>query len=175
MDQVEKIKVGISWCLLGENVRYDGGNKLDPFLVESLGKIVEFIPLCPEFEAGFGVPREPVRLVRVHNEITPRMITTETRCDVTEPILTWMETRMKHLQEQGLRGFIFKSKSPSCALKDLNIYDSDHQLRGQGMGLFARTFLRRFPNIPVADERDLRIEEKRNIFVKQITIDPFNS
>ncbi len=108
---MEKIKLGISTCLLGENVRYDGGHKLDRFLTETLGQYVEYVPVCPEVECGLPIPREALRLVG--NPDSPRLVTTRTKQDLTDRMTQWAQKRVVELEGEGLFGFIFKSDSPS--------------------------------------------------------------
>ena len=106
-----KIKLGISSCLLGEKVRYDGGHKLDRFITETLGQLVEFVPVCPEVECGLGVPREAMHLVAAPDG--PRLVTIRTQADYTERMLAWAQERLVELEHEDLCGFIFKSGSPS--------------------------------------------------------------
>ena len=91
----QTIKLGISTCLLGENVRYDGGHKLDRFLVDTLGSYVEYVPVCPEVECGFSIPRESLRLVGDPN--APRLVTSRTKEDHTERMLLWAQERVLSL------------------------------------------------------------------------------
>jgi uncharacterized protein YbbK (DUF523 family) len=161
----EKIKLGISSCLLGEKVRYDGGHKLDHFLVDVLGKYVEYVPVCPEKEAGFGVPREPVRLVSLAGLEDPGMITKETGIDLTRRMQVWIESRLRQLGNEALCGFIFKSRSPSCGLKRLDVYNERGVVQRNGIGIFARAFMERFPLVPVVEDRDLHEEGLREAFI----------
>ena len=108
------VRLGISSCLLGEKVRYDGGHKLDPFLKDTLGVYVEYVPVCPEEECGLGTPREPMKLVG--DPSSPRLVTRNTGIDVTERILEWAGKRTGELENEDLSGFIFKSRSPSCGV-----------------------------------------------------------
>ena len=98
------IRVGISTCLLGENVRYDGGHKLDRYLMDTLGQYVDYVPVCPEVECGLGVPREAIRLVG--DPESPRLVTVKTGHDLTERMLAWAGKRVKELEREGLCGFI---------------------------------------------------------------------
>jgi uncharacterized protein YbbK (DUF523 family) len=118
---MEKIKIGISACLLGENVRYDGGHKLDRFLTDTLGKYVEYVPVCPEVECGLGVPRKHMHLEG--NPDSPRLIITETRQDETKRMVSWMQKRLVQLEQENIHGFIFKSNSPSCGTGKVKIDD----------------------------------------------------
>jgi len=149
----ENIKIGISSCLLGEKVRYDGGHKLDQFLIERLGRQVKFISICPEVECGFGVPREATRLEGA--PASPRMVTIETRTDRTARIVVWSQQKMKQLEEADISGFVFKSKSPSCGKARVKVFGAPGTPRKEGIGLFARVFMDHFPHLPVADETEL--------------------
>jgi uncharacterized protein YbbK (DUF523 family) len=151
----DKIKVGISACLLGKNVRYNGKNKLDTLIADLLGQYVEFVHVCPEAEAGLGVPREPMTLKGSPD--SPRMVTTETGIDITNRILEWTKNQLELLEKENLRGFIFKTKSPSCQLEG-----------AKGGGIFARAFMKRFPHIPVTDEAKFRDGQMRESFIKRI-------
>ena len=88
---MEKIKLGISTCLLGEKVRYDGGHKWDHYLTDTLGQYVEYIPVCPEVECGFGIPREPFRLVGDCEN--PHLVTSRTNHDHTERMIQWAKKK----------------------------------------------------------------------------------
>jgi uncharacterized protein YbbK (DUF523 family) len=154
--QEKKVKLGVSSCLLGEKVRYNGEDKSNPFLVEQLREVAELIPVCPEVGAGFGVPREPVRLVRLAGSAAPRMVTERGGIDLTPRITAWIDEQLEELEKKKLDGFIFKCKSPSCAVKQLPVYDNSGEIAAQGAGLFAAAFMKRFPGLPVVEERDLQ-------------------
>jgi uncharacterized protein YbbK (DUF523 family) len=111
----EKIKIGISSCLLGHKVRYDGGHKLDLYLRDTLGWYVEWVPVCPEVECGLPVPREAMRLVRSAESL--RLVTSVTGADHTDRMLKWAGHRLSELEKEGLCGFIFKSRSPSSGMR----------------------------------------------------------
>ena len=101
------IRVGISSCLLGQKVRYDGGHKRDRFLTDTLGRFVEWVPVCPEVECGLPTPRESMHLEG--DPSSPRLITTRTRVDHTDRMRRWVGKRLKELEKEGLCGFIFKT------------------------------------------------------------------
>lgn len=147
------IRIGISRCLLGDDVRFDGGHKRDPFLVEVLGRYVEWVPVCPEVEAGFGVPREPMLLIG--RATAPRLVTTSTRRDLTKSLKAFSTRRIRELRALDLSGFVFKARSPSCGVEGVPLYDRQGIARPDGMGLFARAFQNAFPLIPVAEEDHL--------------------
>jgi uncharacterized protein YbbK (DUF523 family)/uncharacterized protein YbgA (DUF1722 family) len=147
------VRIGISRCLLGDAVRYDGGHKLAPILLEGLGPRVEWLPVCPEVEAGFGVPREPMRLVGLAK--APRVITVATGLDQTRQLERFSRRRVKELASCDLSGYVFKARSPSCGVRDVPLYNA-RTTRGRpsrkGTGLFARAFIERFPLLPVEEE-----------------------
>ena len=158
--------VGISACLLGEHVRYDGGHKLEPCLLDVLGKSVEFIPICPETECGLGVPREAIQLEEKNGSIL--LMTCTTRLDITPKMQKWIKIRLDALGQLPLCGFIFKTKSPSCGPRRIEVFLPDGSIRYDGTGLFASGFKKRFPRIPVEDEERLRKNPLREIFLKKI-------
>jgi hypothetical protein len=102
----EKIKLGISSCLLGEKVRYNGGHALDRFLADVLGQYVDYVPVCPEVEIGLPVPRETLRLVKYSGDETPRLAIQKTGLDYTVPMLTWARSRLEQLEKEELCGFM---------------------------------------------------------------------
>jgi uncharacterized protein YbgA (DUF1722 family)/uncharacterized protein YbbK (DUF523 family) len=160
------IRLGISSCLLGELVRYDGGHKLDHFLAEILGGFVEYVPVCPEFEAGFGVPREAMRLVG--DTADPRLVTQKGGIDHTERMKRWIGTKLRELEKAELRGFIFKSGSPSSGMERVKVYDAQGNSRKTGAGLFAKAFMERFPLVPVEDEGRLHDIDLRGNFIVRV-------
>jgi len=132
------IKIGISSCLLGNSVRYDGGHQLDRYLSQTLGQYVEFVPVCPEVECGLGVPREPMRLVG--SPESPRLITTRTKIDHTARMQAWVEQRLSALARDDLCGFIFESNSPSSGPYRVRVYTGKGMPVKRGRGLFAGAF-----------------------------------
>jgi uncharacterized protein YbgA (DUF1722 family)/uncharacterized protein YbbK (DUF523 family) len=163
---MEKIKLGISTCLLGENVRYDGGHKLDRFLTETLGQYVEYVPVCPEVECGLPIPREALRLVG--NPDSPRLVTTRTKQDLTDRMTQWAQKRVVELEREGLFGFIFKSDSPSSGMERVKVYSEQGMPAKKGIGMFARTFMEHFPLLPVEEEGRLHDPILRENFIERI-------
>jgi uncharacterized protein YbgA (DUF1722 family)/uncharacterized protein YbbK (DUF523 family) len=163
---VEKIKLGISTCLLGEKVRFDGGHKLDRYLTDTLGQFVEYIPVCPEVECGFGIPREPFRLVG--DPDNPRLIASRTNQDHTDRMVRWAKKRVFELEKEGLCGYIFKSGSPSSGMERVKIYDVNGAPAKIGVGLFAQIFMKHFPLLPVEDEGRLHDPKLRENFIERI-------
>ena len=167
---MEKIRLGISACLLGEPVRFDGGHKLDRFITDTLGKYVEFFPVCPEVECGLGVPREAMRLVG--DPEAPRLVTVRTRVDLTDRMLDWAKKRVRELEQENLCGFIFKSKSPSSGMERVRVYNEPSQGSPvtRGVGMFARIFMEHFPLLPVEEEGRLHDPVIRENFIERIFV-----
>jgi uncharacterized protein YbgA (DUF1722 family)/uncharacterized protein YbbK (DUF523 family) len=164
----EKIKIGISSCLLGEKVRYDGGHKLDHYLKDTLGQFVDWVPVCPEVESGLPVPREAMRLVG--DADAPRLVTRKTAIDHTVRILAWAEKKLDELERQDLCGFIFKSRSPSSGMQGVKIYSDSGMASRKGVGLFARAFMDRFSSIPVEDDGRLQDPAIRENFIERVFV-----
>jgi uncharacterized protein YbgA (DUF1722 family)/uncharacterized protein YbbK (DUF523 family) len=163
---VEKILLGISSCLLGNPVRFDGGHKLDRFLTETLGAYVTYLPVCPEVEAGFGVPRESMRLTGLAD--APRLVTTRTGRDLTDAMAAWARRRVEELAAEELCGFIFKSDSPSSGMERVRVYGPAGMPEKKGVGVFARAFMERFPLLPVEEEGRLHDPVLRENFIEAI-------
>ena len=149
------IRIGVSSCLLGENVRYDGGNRLNSFVSETLARQFELVPVCPESELGMGVPRETVDLCG--NIAAPTMIGTHSRKDWTLQMNNWAQRRIRELAELNLCGFVFKKGSPSCGVFRVPVIQENQEPLLEGRGLFAMAFMEANPEMPVEDE--LRLED----------------
>ncbi|MBN2442235.1 MAG: DUF523 and DUF1722 domain-containing protein [Spirochaetales bacterium] len=168
---MDKIRIGISSCLLGNSVRYDGGHKQDRFITDTLSAWCEFVPVCPEVECGLPVPRESMRLVGTKEN--HRLLTIKTRTDHTPRMTSWANKRLKELEKEDLVAFIFKTKSPSSGLRSIKVYSpGGNVVSVSASGMFAEAFTRHFPDIPVEDEgrlHDMALREKfiETIFVLQ--------
>lgn len=160
------IKIGVSTCLLGEKVRFDGGHKHNRYITQTLGQFFEFVPVCPESECGLGIPREAMRLVGAVE--APRLVTNKTRMDHTDQMLSWAEDRLDALEKEKLCGFIFKKDSPSSGLYRVKVYNDKGQPVKTGRGLFAAAFTSRFPRIPVEEEGRLHDPVLRENFIEQV-------
>ena len=160
------LNIGISACLLGENVRWNGGHSLNRFVAHTLGQFVRFVPVCPEVECGLGTPRETLRLVGTVE--APRLVTSRSGIDHTERMQTWAQKRLDQLAEEDLCGFIFKKDSPSSGLMRVKVYNDKGQPVKNGVGMFARAFTERFPRIPVEEEGRLNDPKLRENFIEQI-------
>ena len=160
------IKIGVSRCLLGEKVRFDGGHKHNRYITQTLGQFFEFVPVCPESECGLGIPREAMRLVGSVD--APRLVTNKTGVDHTDKMLSWAEGRLETLKKENLCGFIFKKDSPSSGLYRVKVYNDKGQPAKTGRGLFAAAFTARFPRIPVEEEGRLHDPVLRENFIEQV-------
>ena len=164
----DRPKLGISTCLLGKNVRYDGGHKLDRYLTNVVGQFVDWVPVCPEVECGMSIPRESLRLIG--DPENPRLVTGRTGVDKTDQMLTWAKMRLDQLEKENLCGYIFKSKSPSSGMQRVKVYDKNNVPSNKGVGMFARAFMDRFPLMPVEEEGRLNDAKLRENFIERIFV-----
>ena len=165
---MEKIRLGISSCLLGEPVRYDGGHKLDRFLTETLGQYLEYVPVCPEVKCGLPVPRESMHLQGIPE--SPLLVTSRTKQDMTDRMVQWARKRVAELEKEDLCGFIFKNNSPSSGMDHVRVYNERGVPVKKGVGMFARIFIEHFPLLPVEDEGRLHDPKLRENFIERIFI-----
>jgi len=164
--EMTRPRLGISACLLGQPVRYDGGHKWDRFLTDTVGRFVEWVPVCPEAECGLPVPRESMHLEG--DPENPRLISSRTRVDHTDRMLAWARKRLAELERDDLCGFIFKANSPSCGVSRVRVCDVDGRERKVGCGLFARAFMDRFLLVPVEDDGRLHDVQVRENFIENV-------
>jgi len=163
------VKIGVSECLLGEKVRYDGGHKLDRFIRDTLGQFVEYVPVCPEVECGLSAPREPMRLAG--NPESPRLVTIHSGIDHTDRMRRWGEGRLRELADRNLCGYIFKSRSPSCGIERIKVYDAAGRvIAAAGAGIWARMVMDRFPLLPAEDEGRLHDPALRERFIERVFV-----
>ena len=162
----QPIRVGISSCLLGEPVRYDGGHKRDRALCTALGRLAEWVPVCPELEAGLGVPRPPMRLVREGERV--RLVEIASGRDHTRALARFTAARVRALRALDLSGYVFKKGSPSCGVARVPLHAAGGRPQGSGPGLFARGVREAFPDLPVADEAQLRDPARRAHFERRV-------
>ena len=165
---MNKITLGISSCLLGNNVRYDGGHKLDHFLVDTLGQYVDWVPVCPEVECGLPIPREAMHLVGDPED--PRLVTTRTGVDHTARMKRWAKKRTTELEKEELCGFVFKSRSPSSGMRGVKIYTDAGMPNTTGSGIFAHAFMKEFPLLPVEDEGRMHDPGLRENFIERVFV-----
>ena len=160
------IRIGVSACLLGHPVRYDGGHKADPFIIETLGGYFSWVPVCPEVEIGLGTPRETLRLIG--NAAAPNLIATVSGRNHTTAMQHFAEKRLTQLSALGLHGYILKRNSPSCGMMGVPVYDSSGTPRRSGRGLFAQALAARLPLLPVEEEGRLQDPRLREHFVDRV-------
>ena len=147
------ITIGISACLFGQNTRYDGGHRHEPLLIETLTQLVTLAPLCPEAECGLGIPREPMRLEG--DPENPKLMTIASRRNLSGQMRAWAALRLNALADEGIGGLILKARSPSCG-KRVAVHGDGGGETAYSPGLFARLVMERFPDLPIADEEELR-------------------
>lgn len=161
----EPIKIGVSACLLGEHVRYDGGHKHDHYITDVLGRYFTFVPVCPEVGCGLPTPREAMRLEG--DPAAPRLMTRQTRLDKTDQMLAFCAAKILEMENEDLCGFIFKKDSPSSGLFRVKIYNNG-QAQKVGSGLFAAAMARHFPLLPMEEEGRLNDPDIRENFIERI-------
>ncbi|HTY56955.1 MAG TPA: DUF523 and DUF1722 domain-containing protein [Candidatus Binataceae bacterium] len=165
----QPIKIGVSSCLLGAQVRFDGGHKRSDFVVETLGKFVEFVAVCPEMEVGLGVPRDTLRLVRDGNAAGAiRLVTNKSGVELTDRMNSYASRRVNALGREELSGYILKKDSPSCGMERVRVYQPSGMAARDGSGLFAAALMRRYPSLPVEEEGRLNDPHLRENFVERV-------
>lgn len=170
---MQKLAIGVSSCLLGERVRYDGGHKRDSFILDKLASVADFKSFCPEMSIGLGVPREPIRLVMntregaFQNQI--RVVGTKNpELDVTEKLQASAQAQQHWIAD--LDAYLFKKDSPSCGMERVKFYKDGHPSRSGGTGLYALTVMQNNPLLPVEEEgrlHDLRLREN---FIQRVYV-----
>ncbi|MCH2186551.1 DUF523 and DUF1722 domain-containing protein [Myxococcota bacterium] len=168
MSETIPIRICISSCLLGSEVRYDGGHKRSRFVTDELSPFVEWVKLCPEVEAGLGVPRPAMRLVEVNQE--PRLLEIKEKTDHTEALRSATRSRIQGLETVELSGAILKKDSPSCGMTRVKVYRETGMPQRDGVGLFAQALMQRFPSLPVEDEGRLNDARLRENFIERIFV-----
>jgi uncharacterized protein YbgA (DUF1722 family)/uncharacterized protein YbbK (DUF523 family) len=160
------VRIGVSSCLLGQKVRFDGGHKRDAFLVDTFGAFVEWVPVCPELEVGMGLPREAIRLVRSGPGIS--LVGVKSATDHTDTMERYSIKRVEKLAREKLDGYILKKDSPSCGMERVKVYDPNGSPARTGRGLYAKALLERFPLLPVEEEGRLSDPRLRDNFVERV-------
>lgn len=160
-----RLRIGISSCLLGQSVRYDGGHKREPSLAQLFGPQVDWVPVCPEVEVGMGTPREPLQLTRDGTRV--RMLTVETRVDYTDIMNEWAKQRVAALAALNLDAYVLKSRSPSCGKDGVAVLDPAAGII-EGRGLFAETLIAALPDLPIEEEAGLRDPAAGARFVSRV-------
>ena len=161
-----RIEVGVSTCLLGQKVRFDGGHKHDRYITDILGEYFRFVPVCPELEVGMAVPREAVRLEGKADQ--PRMVGNKTGEDWTDRMNSYASERVKREDLAGLCGYILKKDSPSCGMSRVKVYNDKGMPVKHGVGLYARQLMERYPLLPVEEEGRLNDARLRDNFIARV-------
>ena len=159
------MKVGVSSCLLGQPVRFDGGHKRHDFVVDLLGAFADYVPVCPEIELGLGAPRETLRLIRRGDDI--RMVMANGQ-DHTDAMRAYSRQRVEKLSAEDLDGYILKRDSPSCGMERVKIHGAAGAPARNGRGLFAEALIERFPLLPVEEEGRLSDPRLRENFIERL-------
>ena len=172
MDTVPRPRIGISRCLLGEEVRFDGGHKRDPFLTQTFGRFVEWVDVCPEVEVGMGIPREAIHLVADSGGVAAgkaqvRLVGVKSATDWTVQMVRYASARVEALRRAGLSGYVLKKDSPSCGMDRVRVHGTGGVTR-DGRGLFAEALLTAMPNLPVEEEGRLHDPALRENFVERV-------
>jgi uncharacterized protein YbgA (DUF1722 family)/uncharacterized protein YbbK (DUF523 family) len=160
------VRLGISSCLLGQKVRFDGGHKRDAFLVDTFGPHVQWVAVCPEVEVGMGTPREPIRLLR--QGASTRLVGVKSGTDHTAAMREWAARRVEALAKEDLDGYVLKKDSPSCGMERVKVYDANAAPARIGRGLFAEALMERLPLLPVEEEGRLSDPRLRENFVERV-------
>lgn len=161
----ERLKIGISSCLLGNEVRYDADHSRNDCILNSMGELFELIPFCPEVAIGLSIPRPPINLVSVNGDIHVRGVNDPSH-DVTDALSSYALSITEQLNV--VSGYIFKSRSPSCGLANVNVYDGKtNEVVGASAGQFAKIIMQKYPKLPVEDETRLSNKEIRGNFIQR--------
>ena len=163
----EQLRLGISSCLLGQEVRYDGGHKRDRFLTDVLGDYVTWVPVCPEVEIGLGTPRPTIRLERMEDG-SARLVMPSSGEDLTDRMVEYADDRIGRLEKHDLAGYVLKKDSPSCGMERVKVRDSNGMPSRTGVGTFAAELLRLAPDLPVEEEGRLNDARLRENFITRI-------
>jgi uncharacterized protein YbgA (DUF1722 family)/uncharacterized protein YbbK (DUF523 family) len=164
---MHKILIGISSCLLGEEVRYDGGHKRNIYITGTLSEYFDFKPICPEMAIGLGVPRPTIRLVDKGTGIRVVGVKDES-LDVTDKLQNFSENAIAKLP--SISGYILKKDSPSCGMERVRVYNANEMPEKRGRGIFADTLINSMPNLPVEEEGRLMDPVLRENFLERVFI-----
>jgi uncharacterized protein YbgA (DUF1722 family)/uncharacterized protein YbbK (DUF523 family) len=161
-----KPRVAVSLCLLGEEVRHDGGHKRSRFMTDVLGEYFEWIPLCPEVDVGMGIPREPIRLLDDGGKV--RLIGIRSERDWTDEMAAYADKKVRELAARDIDGFILKKDSPSCGMERVKLYNVKGMPTRDGVGAFARVLMERMQTLPVEEEGRLNDAGLRENFITRV-------
>ncbi len=166
MTQIQKVNIGISTCLLGEKVRFDGGHKRNRFITDVLSDHFSWVPVCPEVEVGMSTPRESLRLAEDGESV--KMIAPKSGQDWTERMEAYSEKRVQSLKAHQLRGYILKKDSPSCGMERVRLYNQHNMAERKGIGLYAKSLMKAYPNLPMEEEGRLQDPRLRENFITRV-------
>jgi len=168
MKKINKVIVGISKCLYGESVRYDGTDKHDRQLLQSFGALVDLFPVCPEYDAGLSSPREPMHLEQSNDSVL--LVGNDTPREYTPCLISWIQGCLVRIEAAHVSGFILKACSPSCAIGTAQMYTEKGLICGLTSGLFAAALQENFPDMPIADEEELQDGRVREVFLDNVVL-----
>lgn len=166
MKMSEPIRIGVSSCLIGQKVRYDGSHKRDLFISDTLVRFVEFVPVCPEMEIGLGTPRASIHLAKTQGEI--RLINPKTGQDLTTEMTEWADKRLTQLEKENFSGYVLKKDSPSCGMQRVRVHQEGKPPLKDGVGIFAGQLMSRWPLLPVEEEGRLNDPRLRDNFIERV-------
>lgn len=166
MKMINPLRIGVSSCLVGQKVRYDGGHKRDSFVADLLARFVDFVPVCPELEIGLGTPRDSIHLAK--REGTIRLINPKTGQDLTTEMSQWADKRLTQLEKENFSGYILKKDSPSCGRQRVRVHQEEKPPLKDGVGLFAQKLMDRWPLLPVEEEGRLNDPRLRDNFIERV-------
>lgn len=164
LELTRRLRLGVSSCLLGESVRYDGGHKRDHWIVDRFGAFTEWIRVCPEAEAGLGVPRPKIQLERDGDRT--RITEVDARVDHTATLQSWADGRLGALDLRDVDGWILKARSPSCGLRDVAVFEARAEV-DRAPGFFAARLQELDPHLPTCSEEDVQVPEARRHFLER--------
>jgi uncharacterized protein YbgA (DUF1722 family)/uncharacterized protein YbbK (DUF523 family) len=162
----EPLRLGVSACLLGEKVRFDGGHKRDHFVSEVLGPWVEWVPICPEMEIGMGTPRPTIHIAEIDG--AERLVSPKSGEDFTDAMNAYSAKKLVELEELGLDGFVLKKSSPSCGMERISVYRNSARMHKRGKGLFAGKLIEHWPQLPLEEEGRLNDPVLRENFIERV-------
>jgi len=160
------IRIGISSCLLGEEVRFDGGHKRQPFLIDTVGRFVEWVPVCPEMGIGLGAPRESIRLEKAGDAV--RLVAPKSGREHTAAMAAFADRTVPDLEAKDVVGYVLKKDSPSCGMERVRVYDESGAPSKTGRGLYAQVLMERLPLLPVEEEGRLNDPRLRENFFERV-------
>lgn len=164
---LDRPRIGVSGCLLGQAVRFNGGHAKSAFIVGKVADLAELVPVCPEVEVGMGTPRETVRLIRAADDAV-RMIAPKSGQDWTDRMRKLARSRAEALSGENLSGFILKKDSPSCGMERVKVYDANSVPSKSGVGLFAEELRKAMPLLPMEEEGRLNDPRLRECFFVRV-------